>query len=431
MCTFYKGALIVLLLICPVPVRGQIPAGSQALAPLDLPRILEDLETGNPDLEAARLYARALKKRPAQVSAYPDPTMRLLVQPWPVHTARGVQRSQWQLEQPLPVPGKRVRRRRIAELHAQDAVLNVRALALALMYEAKESYYELYRIQETDRLIGSFQALLRSFEEAAAARYEVGAGTQASILKAQLERQRLDLKREQLAAERQAAQQSLARLLGHTDASAFRGAVTVSLPTSLPDNAHLLTYALQHDPRALAIVKHIQRAEQQVALARLAYWPDVTVSVAYFDIAASNTPPSSDGRDALGVGFGVRIPLARTGLHARLQETRLGRQRLDTSMRALEVETHAQIQTLISQHDRLQRQIRQFAGTLIPQAEAALEAALSAYTNTWGDFFDVLDAERTLFSLRLDHTNTVVATLNTVAALEKTVGARWLIDLEL
>lgn len=431
MCTSYKGALIVLLLVCPLPVRGQVPAGSQAPAPLDLSKILIDLENGNPGLEAARLYVRALEKHPTQVSAYPDPTMRVLIQPWPLHTARGVQRSQWQLEQLLPVPGKRALRRRIAKLHAQDAVLNVRALALALMHEAKESYYELYRIQETDRLIGSFQALLRSFEEAAAARYEVGTGTQVAILKAQLERQRLDLKREQLAADRQAAQQSLARLLGHTDASAFRGVVTASLPISLPDSSQLLAYALQHDPRAMAIVQHIQRAEQQVALARLAFWPDVTVNVAYFDIAASNVPPSSDGRDALGVGFGVRIPLERTGLHARLQETRLGRQRLDTSMRALAVETHAHIQTLIGQHDRLQRQIRLFVETLIPQAEAALEAALSAYTNTWGDFFDVLDAERTLFSLRLDHTDTVVAALNTVAALEKTIGARWLNELEL
>ncbi len=428
---FYKGVLIVLLLICPIPLRGQVPAGSQAPDPLDLSKILEDLETGNLDLEAARLYAQALEKRPAQVSAYPDPTMRVLIQPWPVHTARGVQRSQWQLEQPLPVPGKRILRRRIAELHTQDAELNVRALRLALMNEAKESYYELYRIQETDSMIDSFQALLRSFEEAATAHYEVGAGTQAAILKAQLERQRLDLKREQLAAERQAAQQSLARLLGHTDASAFRGTVTPSLPTSLPDSLQLLAYALQHDPKALASVRNVQRAEQQVALARLAFWPDIMVNVTYFDIAASNVPPSSDGRDALGVGFGVRIPLERAGLHARLQETRLGRQRLNTSRRALEVETHAHIQTLISQHDRLQRQIRQFEETLIPQAEAALEAALSAYTNTGGDFFDVLDAERTLFSLRLDHTDTVVAILNTVAELEKTIGVRWLNEIEL
>ena len=431
MCTFYQGALIILLLVCPLPVHGQLPVGSQAPPPLDLSRILQDLETGNPDLEAARLYAQALEKRPAQVSAYPDPAMRVLIQPWAIHTARGVQRSQWQLEQQFPVPGKRILRRRIAELHARDATLAVRTLALALMHEAKKSYYELYRIQETDRLIGSFQVLLRSFEEAAAARYEVGSGTQAAILKAQLERQRLDLKREQLAAERQVARQSLARLLGHTDASAFRGVVTASLSVALPDSAQLLAYALQHEPGARTIAQHIQRVEQQVALARLAFWPDIAVHVTYFDIAASNMPPSSDGRDALGVGFGVRIPLERAGLHARLQETRLDRQRLDTSMRALELDYHARIQTLVSHHDRLQRQVRQFAETLIPQAEATLEAALSAYTNTRGDFFDVLDAERTLFSLRLDHTDTVVAALNTVAALEKTIGARQLNELEL
>ena len=83
--------------------------------------------------------------------------------------------------------------------------------------------------------------------------------------------------------------------------------------------------------------------------------------------------------------------------------------------------------------DRAQRQQRRldlFDRALIPQAETTLEATLSAYTTGRTDFLDLLDAERTLFNLRLDQTETYTRYLKTTAALERTLGVLWLDEIE-
>jgi len=65
---------------------------------------------------------------------------------------------------------------------------------------------------------------------------------------------------------------------------------------------------------------------------------------------------------------------------------------------------------------------------LILQAEIMLEATLSAYNTGRTGFIDLLDAERTLFGLRLDAVETAAAYWQTVAALERALGVTSLND---
>lgn len=51
-----------------------------------------------------------------------------------------------------------------------------------------------------------------------------------------------------------------------------------------------------------------------------------------------------------------------------------------------------------------------------------MEATLSAYTTGRTDFLDLLDAERTLFNLRMERIDTYVRYLKTTAALERATG---------
>ena len=355
--------------------------------------------------------------------------MMLMVQPWPVATARGTQRTQWRVEQQVPYPGKRALRGEIAALGAEVAAFEVHTFAQDLILEVKQSYYDLYRIQEIDRLIATFQDQLRDFEEAAATRYEVGAGTQQAILKAQLERNRLDLRREQLAEQRLSVQQRLAWLLDRPDTASLGGHVRVTPPSGL-DTTRLLALALEQRPEAQALHRADLRAQRQIDLARRAFRPDFAFSLTYFDIADSDIPASADGRDALGLGLGVKVPLWRGKLRAKLEEAQVNQRRTATRVAALETTFRTQIEDLVGQRERQQRRLDLFERALIPQAETTLEATLSAYTTGRTDFLDLLDAERTLFNLRLDQTETYARALKTPAALERALGVLWLDEIE-
>ncbi len=426
---FWSG-MVILLGLCPASAFGQEPASSDTLRILDLPALLAELAENNPALEAARLDAEALGTRRRQVSGLPDPTFMVSYQPWPVGTARGTQRTQWRVEQQLPYPGKRALRGEIADLSAEVAAFEAHTVVQDLQLAVKQAYFDLYRIQEIDRLIASFQGQLRDFEEAAATRYEVGAGTQQAILKAQLERNRLDLRREQLAEQRQSAQQQLARLLDRPDAASFSGTVRVEPPAAGLDTTRLLPLALAQRPEAQALRYADQRAGLQIDLARRAFRPDFAFSLTYFDIAEADVPASADGRDALALGVGVKVPLWRAKLKAGLEEAQVKKRQTSLRVEALETAFRTQIEDLLSRHERQQRRLDLFDRALIPQAETTLEATLSAYTTGRTDFLDLLDAERTLFNLRLDQTETYTRYLKTTAALERALGVLWLDEIE-
>ncbi|GIV57902.1 MAG: RND transporter [Rhodothermaceae bacterium] len=395
----------------------------------DLPALLSVLYDANPGLRAARLQAEAEATRRAQVSALPDPTVMLTYQPFPVLTARGTQRTQLRLEQPIPFPGKLGLRGEVAALGAEVAAHQAEALAQDLAFQAKQAYYELYRLQRQEALLRAFQTRLRDYEEVAATRYAVGEGMQQAILKAQLERNTLDQRLLDLARRRRTALETLGRLLD-------RPVVLDTLPRPalpplplLPDEA-LVQVARRARPEATALDVDAERARAEIDLARRDFLPDFGVSLTYFDIGAADVPPTATGRDALAVGVAVKVPLQRGRRHARLEEARLRQRQVEARLDDLEAAFRTTIADLRSRLERERDQLDLYRDVLLPQAQTTLEATLSAYTTGRTGFLDLLDAERMLFTLQTGYEDAYARYLQAAAALERTLGLPTLADLE-
>lgn len=401
------------------PLHAQLAPSDTTV--LRLNDLLREVEAANPSLQAARLRADALRTERDQVSAFPDPTVGVAYQPYPIVTARGPQRSQWQVQQRIPFPGTRRLQGEVADLRADVAAADASIVAQDLALRVKEAYYTLHRVQEQTRLIRRFQDELDGFESSASAQYEVGRGTQQAILKAQIERGRLTVRLEQLAEERASAQQRLARLLGRSGAEGVSGAVRVTLPDEvmLPDGVET---ALQERPEADALRTRRQQANREEALARKAFWPDVTVGLQYIDIQSSDLTLTMTGRDALAVSLGIKVPLWRDKLKAQVSEAQIEARRAETQLEALQLDIHTRLADLRHRYQRQQRQLTLLGDTLIPQAETALEATLNAYSTGRTDFLDLLDAERTLFQLQMEYEATYARSLTTTATLERTLG---------
>lgn len=394
------------------------PADTTALR---LRQLLRETVQDNPTLRAARLRADALSYRPKQAGALPDPTASLGYQPRPILTARGYQRSQWQVQQQIPFPGKRRLRREVAALGARVAASDADALEQDLALQLKQSYYELYRAQEQVQLIRQFQTQLEGFEEAATTRYEVGEGSQQAILKAQIERGRLSVKLEALAAERQSALEALARLTGRAELEAPAAPVQ-AVPPALPLEAGGLAAALEARPEAEALRRRVVQADRRIALARRAFLPDFTLGATYSDLGGTDLAPAMTGRDAVSLSVSLKIPLWLDKQRARLEEAQLQKRRADTRLEALQLEIQAELDDLRSQFRRQERQLALLEETLVPQAETALEATLNAYAAGHTDFINLLDAERTLFQLQMEREATYARYLTTAARLERALG---------
>ena len=409
-----RSALLALLALAAAQARAQAPDT------LHLDAVLAAVYADSPALRAQRLDARALARRGDQVGALPDPTASVMVAPYPVLTARGTQRSQWRVEQMVPWPGTLGLRRDAADAAAEVARIGADATALDLAQRATRAYADLVRTQEAAETVRSFQARLDAFAEAAAVRYEVGRGPQGAILQVQLERQRLGERLIALDRERDAAVQTLARVLDRPGL-ALSGPVVAVVP-ALPEADDLATLAVQARPEVARAQAQIEAAQAQVALAEKAFYPDLGFGVVYTDVAEANAPPTATGRDALGLMASVRIPLDRSSRRAGLDEARLREEAARARLDAARTAVQADVADALSDARRAAEAVALYERTLVPQAETTVESALAGYTTGALDFLAFLDAERARFSVALGLVDARARLLDAAADLARALG---------
>jgi len=181
---------LVLFLTGSLSQEGSAQVGD-TLVVSSLDELLELVHLANPGLRAASLGARALGERPEQVRLLPDPNFAVGLQLVPIVTARGSQRTQWQVQQAIPFPGKLELREDAAVWTARVARAGVSTMEHSLLQQTKVAYFDLHRIVGQESLVRDFQRTLRDYETVARTRYEVGTGIQQVILRAQLERNAL------------------------------------------------------------------------------------------------------------------------------------------------------------------------------------------------------------------------------------------------
>ena len=92
-------------------------------------------------------------------------------------------------------------------------------------------------------------------------------------------------------------------------------------------------------------------------------------------------PLPGDGKDSYAVSVGLTLPLFRRKYDAGIREAA---ERVSAARLAYRDSTstmEAEIRSLTFRIENIERQIRLFESTLVPQAEQALESTLAAYAN--------------------------------------------------
>ena len=419
---------LLFLCIAPIQARSQTPLDVQTVTVLHLTDLLTELSTSNPELLASSLESQELSLQIDRVSTLPDPSIRAMYQPVSVLTARGAQRSQWSIEQSIPYPGKLRLKGLIAHHTAQIKGFETEAFEKDLHLQVKQAYFTIYRIQQQRSHTLTFIERLNNFENISATRYEVGAGVQQAILKTQLERNGLSLLLLDLSSQRHAASQTLSRLLNRSLPTTFT--VTVDSVDQLSlDAIHLFDQASALRPEVHALETASKRANDQLDLALKQSRPDFKIGLTYFDIAKTDVSLTATGRDAFGIGATIQIPLHRRPRRAQVEQARLQRRQIEARQEALFTSITTDIQDLIYQLGERARQLELFEQSLIPQSEITLQATLGSYSTGATGFLDLLDSERTLFSLRMRYDDTFAQYLILIATLERALGVDSLSDL--
>ena len=385
---------------------------------LVLPELIQEVLARNPELAAARKQWEAATNRIVQVQSLDDPILSL--QLWNVPQPFNVARTEnhiFGLSQNLPFPGKLGLKGEVASRSADMTEQSVHAKERDLVARLKQVYYDLFLTQKAIQIHHEQVELLRQFFEIANAKFRAGKGSQADVLKAQVELSLLHQQLPVLGQRRKTAAAMLNTLLDRDPSSPLGIAQEpAQLPIEKPlDDLHSL--ALNDRPEIKAAELDVQRSEQSRALAQRQYYPDFNIAVQRFQNFQTN--------DGFGAYVAMSIPFAfwtKPKYDAGVQEAAAAVAVAQAQQHTLENLTRFQINDLLAKLRATDQVATLYRTTILPQAEQSLESARVGYRVGKGSFLDLIDAQRAWRGFQHEYFKAIVDRQHRLAELEQVVG---------
>ena len=385
---------------------------------LVLPELIQEVLARNPELVAARKQWEAATNRITQARSLDDPI--LSVQLWNIpqpFKATQADNSIFGLSQSFPFPGKLALKGDVASRSADMTEQVVRAKERELVARLKQAYYDLFLAQKVVQIHHEQVELLRQFVEIANAKFRAGKGSQADVLKAQVELSLLFQQLPVLEQRRETAAAMLNTLLDRDPASPLGITQEPSqLPLEKPiDDLHRL--ALNDRPELKAAELDVQRNEQSRALAQRQYYPDFNVAFQRFQNFQAN--------DGFGAYVAMSIPFAfwtKPKYDAGVQEAAAAVAVAQAQQHTLENLTRFQINDLLAKLRATDQVATLYRTTILPQGVQSLEAARIGYRAGKAGFLDLIDAQRAWRGFQLEYFKALVERQYRLAELEQVVG---------
>ena len=385
---------------------------------LVLPELIQEVLARNPELAATRKQWEAATSRIAQVRSLDDPILSL--QLWNVPQPFNVARTEnhiFGLSQNLPFPGKLGLKGEVASRSAGMTEQAVHAKERELVARLKQAYYDLFLTQKAVQIHHEQVELLRQFVEITHSKFRAGKGSQADVLKAQVELSLLFQHLPVLGQRRKTAEAMLNTLLDRDTSSPLGIAQEPSqVPIETPlDDLHGL--ALNDRPEIKAAELDVQRSEQSRALAQRQYYPDFNVAVQRFQNYQAN--------DGFGAYVAMSIPFAfwtKPKYDAGVQEAEAAVSVAQAQQHTLENLTRFQVNDLLAKFRATDQVATLYRTTILPQAEQSLEAARVGYRAGKGGFLDLIDTQRAWREFQLEYFKALVDRQHRLAELEQVVG---------
>lgn len=392
-----------------------MPAPGAAQDQLRLGELYETARLSNPGAAAAHARAEAARARVSSARLPADPELELAFmnrelpgfEPMP-----GVGMTQLTLMQMLPVAGQLGLKGSIARSQATAAAELAGEAEWEVRSAVAMAFYDLYAADRQIAVTREALRLLEDIRQTAESMYRVGEGRQADVLRAQVQIAREAEDTLRMVAMRDAMAARLEALLGEagSESTAVRRALLLRAP-ALPLFPRFVPALDSLQQRALAARRMLKAGEAEVAasatsvrLAKREIWPDLRIGVAYArgpSLAAMDEPTRTQRMGSLMLGASIPIFARGRQLAMRKEATAMERMAVQ-DLTAMRAETRARVAAVHADLERARRLQQLYRGTVLPQATATVQSALSAYRVGTVDFMTLLDGQMLVTNYRRD-----------------------------
>jgi outer membrane protein TolC len=417
----FRAALLPFLLLTSNAALG---AGEEA-ADAPLRELLAEVSRNNPDIRVAQRELDAARNRISPAGALDDPMLELGVINLPAQSrsfsAEDMTMKMIGLTQRLPSLGKRALRREVAEKEADAVAHNYREVSNRAVRSVKIAYADLGLVDESARLTEKNRRILEQFLAIAEARYAVGQGSQADVLKAQTQLSRMADELIKLGRERPMLEAELNRAIGRASeprpiAPPVPRAREVTLRLD-----ELREAALAHRPQLLAQQNLVERGAKAIDLARKDYYPDVDLRLSYGQ--RDNTTTDMRREDMISFTVAINLPIwGGSKREPRIAEAEAMREQARRMYEAQASEIITMLRQQVATAEQSLKSARLYETGILPQARLAVEASIAAYNVNRVDFFTLLDNQMTVFNYEIAYAATLTSQNKALAEIEFVTG---------
>ncbi len=397
------------------------PPGSPGDLVLTVDQAVAQALDANPEIRAAERRLALARMKTSTAGSLEDPMFTVrdwqtpLQKPWDLNQAQ----LMFMVERTYPGSEKRIIRNRLAIENAQVATDDLDTARLEIAVQVRKTCADLKRNADALKLHDRQAALLKEALNAAMAAYTTGKLSQAEILRAQMAVTQLDEHMIELEQDRDSAQAQLNVLLGRRPEEVIEVSGDYVQAPAVPSLEQLESVAVDHRPELAALRQRETISREEKTLTGLTMKPDFTVGLGYMLM-----PSGSTYRNAYMAEFSMNLPRWNRDRHeaeARQADAATAVTRSELEMRSnavfLEVR-QAQIDLLSAQ-----KRVKLYRDTLLPQADAAFQAATAGYRNNRAEFASLIEAQNALLEVETALYTAQAAVDTGVARLERATGA--------
>ncbi|MBI4860520.1 MAG: TolC family protein [Candidatus Riflebacteria bacterium] len=426
-------SLIVLTALAPTPAAGDDPGTSKSVpvqSPTDLrsigltvklDEVVRLVALRNPTVLAGAARWSGSREKRAQVTSLPDPRIE-----WMSFTRQMMpENERWglSLSQSFPVPAKLSLAGRVADRESRQARLRYEMALRNALSEAKEAFFELYYIDRARRVTGEVLALYERYASLAVGGDEAGQPRLPETFRAESQKAQLAHDLILLTEMRRAEVERLRGLLGAPEGTPIGATSDVVEPTGdLPPLEHLQSLSLKYNQELASSGVEVDKARDQVRLARLAPLPELMIGTRYMGTGGKGFPEGDPTSDPVVVTAEITLPIWYGKYRAMAREARQNETaaRFDQEAQKLQVRTDlARAYFTLSNASRL---VRLYGRTLLPQARQALGSAESLYRNGATSMFALIEVASTVHNFELARLRALADLYQNVARIERIVG---------
>jgi outer membrane protein, heavy metal efflux system len=379
----------------------------------------------NPAILAAERAWEAAAQRVPQARAYEDPMVTYMPDTQNMaETRAGPQGTGVGFSQAIPFPGKLTLRGRIAGEEARASSERVRATMEEVLRQVRVRYAEYYLAFRSLAVNRDVTDLARQFAAIAEAKYRVGKAAQQDVILAREEISRLLADEVTFEGDRDAALGALNALLDRPPRAAVAAPEELRARNVARGLADLVEEAVRNRPELQAQDHMVEASRRALTLAEMGYLPNFQIGGQYTSVEGGTNPTfSKDGHDVWVANFGISLPIWMDRIQAKIAESRARLHENESLRRDLANRVSDDVQRAYERARVAGRTEEIYRTTLIPQTDERIGAARAGYQTGIVDFLTLIDSLKSLEKVRLERYRAVRAYRQSLADLERAIGA--------